>query len=344
MQSASTVWVNGREVGYNEGGMEPAEYDVTPHVQAGENTLAVRVYGYSDGTYLEDQDTWRLSGIYRDVALIAAPPVHVRDVFVVTDLDGAYRNAELRVAAEVSHYGRGEARGYRLRATLYERKAPTIVGASFSSQPFTVPAAGHVTVSLRTPVVAPRLWSAEHPHLYRLVLELLSPDGEVGEVVGSRVGFREVAIRDQAFLVNGRPVKLNGVNSHMQHPDTGRAVDVATMRKDLTLMKQFNVNAVRTSHYPPDIEYLDLADELGVYVIDETNDEAHSTEYLSERPEWRAAYVERGRKMVLRDRNHPAIVIWSAGNESGSGHEHLRRDRRGEAARPHPPLALRRQQ
>ena len=139
------------------------------------------------------------------------------------------------------------------------------------------------------------------------------------ETLGVRVGFREVEVRGQALLVNGRAVKLNAVNSHVHHPDTGRAMDVATMREDLVLMKRFGVNAVRTSHYPPNVEYLDLADELGVYVIDEAGTEAHATEFLSERPEWREAYVERGRKMVLRDRNHPSIILWSAGNESGSG-------------------------
>jgi beta-galactosidase len=319
VKSASYVWINGQEVGYNEGGMEPAEYDVTEHLQPGSNTIAVQVYRFSDGTYLEDQDMWRLSGIYRDVYLMATPPVHVRDFFVTTDLDADYRDAELRIAAAVSNYGEEPADGYRIRATLFPSDDTAPVVESLESRTLSIPTSGAVTASLAVIVASPRLWSAEQPHLYRLVLELVGPGGDVVEVLGSVVGFRETEIRDQAFLVNGRPVKLNAVNSHVHHPRTGRTMDVATMRQDLVLMKQFNINAVRTSHYPPNPEYLDLADVLGVYVIDETGDEAHATTWLSERPEWREAYVDRGRKMVHRDRNHPSVVIWSAGNESGSG-------------------------
>jgi beta-galactosidase len=319
VKSASYVWVNGEEIGYNQGGMEPAEYDVTDVLRPGSNTIAVQVYRFSDGTYLEDQDMWRLSGIYRDVFLMATPPVHVRDLFVTTDLDDDYRDAELKVQAEVSHYGAETAEGYRVRATLYPDEGSTPFLGPFESGGLAIPAGGTIDTSLSANVDSPRLWSAEHPHLYRLVLELMGPDGEVDEILGARVGFREMEIRGQAFFVNGRSVKLNAVNSHVHHPDTGRTMDVATMREDLVLMKRFNVNAVRTSHYPPNPEYLDLADALGVYVIDETGDEAHSTTFLSERPEWRAAYVDRGRKMVRRDRNHPSVVIWSAGNESGSG-------------------------
>ncbi|MCG6926381.1 MAG: DUF4981 domain-containing protein [Acidobacteria bacterium] len=319
VKSASYVWVNGKEVGYNQGGMEPAEYDVTDVLRPGSNTVAVQVYRFSDGTYLEDQDMWRLSGIYRDVYLMATPPVHVRDFFVTTDLDDNYRDAELKVQAEVSHSGEGKAEGYRIRATLYPDDGSAAVQDPFESRQLSIPAGGAVAASLSASVEAPRLWSAEHPRLYRLVLELLGPDGATGEILSTRVGFREMEIRDQAFFVNGRSVKLNAVNSHVHHPDTGRTMDVATMREDLVLMKRFNVNAVRTSHYPPNPEYLDLADALGIYVIDETGDEAHSTTHLSGRPEWRAAYLDRGRKMVHRDRNHPSVVIWSAGNESGSG-------------------------
>lgn len=319
VKSASYVWINGQKVGYNQGGMEPAEYDVTEYLQSGGNTIAVQVYRFSDGTYLEDQDMWRLSGIYRDVYLMATKQVHVRDFFATTDLDADYRDAELEIATEVSNYGDQTAGGYRIRATLYPSDDTTPVVEPFASPSLSIPARGTVAETLSVSVAAPRLWSAEHPNLYRLVLELVKPDGVVVEVLGSAVGFRETEIRDQAFLVNGRPVKLNAVNSHMHDPVTGRTMDVATMRQDLVLMKRFNINAVRTSHYPPNPEYLDLADELGIYVIDETGDEAHATIWLSEQPEWQAAYVDRGSKMVHRDRNHPSVVIWSAGNESGSG-------------------------
>ena len=319
VKSAAYVWVNGKEVGYNQGGMEPAEFDVTGHLRPGANTIAVRVHRFSDGTYLEDQDMWRLSGIFRDVYLMATPRVHLRDFFVTTDLDRDHRDAELTIAAEVSHFGEGTAEGYRVRATLFPGDGAAPVAEPFGSEPLSIRAGGTVATRLSATLESPRLWSAEKPNLYRLVLELVGPGGEVGEILGARVGFREIEIRDQALFVNGRAVKLNAVNSHVHHPDTGRAMDVATMRKDLVLMKRFNVNAVRTSHYPPNPEYLDLADALGVYVIDEAGTEAHATTFLSERAEWRAAYVDRGRKMVHRDRNHPSVVIWSAGNESGSG-------------------------
>jgi len=319
VKSASYVWINGREVGYNQGGMEPAEYDVTEYLQAGSNTIAVQVYRFSDGTYLEDQDMWRLSGIYRDVYLVATPQVHLRDFFVTTDLDTNYRDAELKIATEVSNYGQENTDGYRIRAALYPSDGITPVVQPFETRDISIPAGGTLADTLAVSVASPELWSAEHPNLYRLTLELVGPLGDVVEVLGSVVGFREMEIRDQAFYVNGRSVKLNAVNSHVQHPTTGRTMDVGTMREDLSLMKRFNINAVRTSHYPPNPEYLDLADQLGVYIIDETGDEAHSTTWLSERPEWKAAYVDRGSKMVYRDRNHPSVVIWSAGNESGSG-------------------------
>ncbi len=321
VHSASYVWVNGKEVGYNEGGMEPAEYDVTRYLKPGqENTLAVQVLRYSDGTYLECQDFWRLSGIFRDVYLMATPPVHIRDLYVTTDFDADYKDAVLRVTADVRNFGGDTIRGYMLRARLFDAdRTPAWNAAPLSSIAINVRPGDSQTVTLEQKVVNPLKWSAEYPNLYTLTLALVGVDGKVTEVVSSRIGFREVEVRNQAIYINGVAVKLNGVNSHMQHPKTGHAMDVETMRRDLTIMKQFNINCVRTSHYPPNPEYLELADELGMYIIDETGDEAHATEYLSGQPAWRAAYVDRAVRMVKRDRNHPSVVIWSAGNESGSG-------------------------
>jgi len=319
VKSASYVWVNGQEVGYHQGGMEPAEYDVTPYLREGGNTLAVRVYRYSDGTYLEDQDMWRLAGIYRDVYLMATPQVHARDIYVTTDLDAAYTNAVLTVQTEIENYSDAPIQGYSLRAHLLDGKGKRVFRKPLRQDAIDVGAGQTVTVTLRADVAHPAKWSAEHPNLYTVGAELLDERGKVVEVLRTRTGFREVEVRDQAVYVNGMPIKFNGVNSHVHHPDTGRTMDVETMRRDLTLMKQFNINCVRTSHYPPNVEYLDLADELGMYIVDETGDEAHATIYLSERPEWRQAYIDRARRMVRRDRNHPSVVIWSAGNESGSG-------------------------
>jgi len=315
--SASFVWINGREVGYNEGAQEPAEYDITDFVKPGSNTLAVNVYKYSDGYYLEDQDYWRLAGIFDDVWIYATPSVHIFDWQAVTDLDEKYRDANLNLSVSVKNYAKVSAQNVSLRATLYDASKKII--KTFTSDKFSIDPASGRTVELSGLISNPEKWSAEYPNLYTLTFELLDPSGLTTEVISGRIGFKETEIRNQVFYLNGVPVKLNGINSHMQHPISGHTMDEATIRKDLTLFKQFNINCVRTSHYPPVIRYLELADEYGVYVIDETGDEAHATEYLSGRKEWEPMYRERARKMVLRDRNHPSILFWSAGNESGEG-------------------------
>ncbi len=309
VKSASTVWVNGREAGYNEGGMEPAEYDITPLIRGGENVLAVRVLGYSDGTYLECQDMWRLFGIHRDVYLMATPATRIRDFQVETDLDGSHENATLKVRTYVRcHPPETPSGNLKLRIRLFDADGRAVFGDGLTKD-VGMEGKRDAAVDFSWSIRKPLKWSAEKPNLYTLVLALEGPGGLPLEILSSRVGFREVEIRDQAVWVNGVRVKFNGVNSHVHHPVTGRAMDVETMRRDLTLMKQFNINCVRTSHYPPNVEYLDLADELGLYIVDETGDEAHATEFLSDDPAWREAYVNRGRKMVLRDRNHPCVVI-----------------------------------
>ncbi len=319
VHSASYVWINGKEVGYNQGGMEPAEYNITRYLRSGENSIAVKVLRYSDGAYMEDQDTWRLSGIYRDVYLMATPGVHIRDYYITTDLDKDYKNATLSVEAEVKNYTKQNINGYSLRVQLYNDSGqPVPEGEGLIS-------AGQInknsasTLSGLFQITDPGKWSAEYPNLYTLVMELLDESNQVVEILSSRVGFREVEVKNQAIYINGAPIKFSGVNSHMLHPETGHTMDVKTMKKDLFLMKQFNINCVRTSHYPPNVEYLDLADELGIYVVDETGDEAHDYQFISHLPEWREQYLDRMKKMVYRDRNHPSVVIWSAGNESGPG-------------------------
>ena len=318
VHSASYIWVNGKDVGYNQGGMEPAEFDITSYLKKGENSLAVRVLRYSDGAYMEDQDTWRLSGIYRDVYLMSTPQQHIRDFYVTTDLDDSYMDAELQINAWVKNYGQKNPVSPDVRFTLFDPLGNEVPGSKALVSAGQVNQGEEMAVRHSVKISDAELWSAEYPHLYTLTMELLSK-GEVMEVLSSRVGLRQVEVIDQAICVNGIPIKFNGVNSHMMHPETGHAMDVETMRKDLHLMKQFNINCVRTSHYPPNVEYLDLADELGIYVVDETGDEAHAYTQISHMPEWREQYLDRMRKMVYRDRNHASVVIWSAGNESGSG-------------------------
>lgn len=315
--SASFVWINGKEVGYNEGGQEPAEYNVTSYLKPGKNTIAVVVYKYSDGYYLEDQDYWRLAGIFGDIWLSATPKVKIFDWVATTDLDENYMDAKLNISVDLKDYSDRPQNGFSVRTVLYDNDRREIAKATSGKISFEN--GNKQTIQHTLMVKQPAQWSAENPELYHLIFELLDPAGNVTEVIAGRIGFKETEIRDQVFYLNGKPVKLNGINSHMQHPVTGHTIDEATMRKDLSILKQFNLNCVRTSHYPPVSRYLELADEYGIYVVDETGDEAHATEYLSGNKDWEAMYRERARKMVLRDRNHPCILFWSAGNESGEG-------------------------
>lgn len=315
--SASFVWVNGKEVGYNEGAQEPAEYNITKYLKPGKNTIAINVYKYSDGYYLEDQDYWRLAGIFDDVWLFATPKTHIFDWNAITDLDKTYTDARLDLSVYVKNYSATTVNDFTLRTILYD--ADRKIVKTLLSEKFSVMAGSKQTINLSDDIKNPAKWSAEYPNLYSLTLELLNSAGKTIEVINGRIGFKETEIRNQVFYLNGVPVKLNGINSHMQHPTLGHTMNEETIRNDLSLFKQFNINCVRTSHYPPVTRYLELADEYGIYVVDETGDESHATQYLSERKEWEAMYRERARKMVLRDRNHPSILFWSAGNESGEG-------------------------
>ena len=314
--SASFVWINGQKVGYNEGAQEPAEYNITPYLKPGENTLAVCVLKYSDGYYLEGQDYWRLAGIFDDVWLYAAPSVRIFDWQIITDFDNTYTDSELSVRVKVKDYTDIRGEGYQLKARLTDKNGHT--AAEFSSSSFRMEAADKI-IPLHTSVKNPQKWTSETPDLYTLQLELLTAGGDVQDRIETVTGFKKTEIRDGVFLLNGVPLKINAQNSHMQHPEWGHVVDEATIRKDFELLKQFNFNAVRTSHYPPVNRYLQLANEYGLYVIDEVGNEAHATEWISNMPEYEAMYRDRSRKTVLRDRNYPCILFWSAGNESGEG-------------------------
>ena len=315
-QSASFVWINGQQVGYNEGGQEPAEYDVTPYVKSGKNTMAVCVVKYSDGYYLEGQDYWRLAGIFDDVTLYATPKTRLFDWFVTTDLDDQYRDADLKVCVDVKSYEESTAT-YAVRATLTDAQGQKV--RELLSEKFQMTGKGKKSLTFASQIENPNKWTSETPYLYNLKLELLSESGAVMQQITSRIGFKETEIRNQTFYLNGQPIKVNAINTHMQDPVKGHVMDEATIRKDMEILKQHNFNAVRTSHYPPVNKYLELADEYGLYIIDETGDEAHATEYVSSDEKFLPMYLERVRQMVLRDRNHPCVLFWSAGNESGEG-------------------------
>ncbi len=323
VDSAFHLWVNGKEAGYSQGSRLPSEFDITDLVHSGKNILAVRVYQWSCGSYLEDQDMWWLSGIFRDVYLVARPKVYIRDFCVTTELDGSYQDGVLQCTAFVENKSDLESLAANLVAELFDSDGSTLIGSAGADCSLQNDCESIVAFSI--PVHNPYKWSAEAPYLYNLVISLKNADGAIIEAIPWKVGFRQVEIRGGNLLVNGVPVMFRGVNRHDHHPDLGRAVPYETMVKDVVMMKQHNINAVRTSHYPNDPRFYDLCDEYGLYVIDETDLETHGFELtgdanrLSDDPLWKEAYLDRIQRMVYRDRNHPSIIMWSLGNESGFG-------------------------
>jgi len=321
VDSAFYLWVNGREVGYSQGSRLPAEFDVTAYLRPGENTLAVRVLRWCDGSYLEAQDMWWLSGIHRDVILYSLPDAHIRDFFVTTKLTNGYRDAELKAAVRVRAASPADLAGYELAMNLYAADGAPVFDAPVTAK--VVCDERNDVTELTARVAEPLKWSAEQPNLYTLTLTLSDPAGKAVHAERSRVGFRQVELRDGRFLVNGVGVLLKGVNRHEHDDRRGKAVSVESMIADIRLMKRFNINAVRTSHYPDDARWYDLCDEYGIYVIDEANIESHSVwGRLANDPAWTVAFLERGVRMVERDKNHPCVVMWSLGNESGYGPNH----------------------
>ena len=327
VDSNLTLWVNGQEVGYSEDSRLPAEFDITPYLRPGENLIAAQVMRYCSGSYLECQDFWRMSGIQRDVVLYSKPPVCLEDFSVRTFLDQAYRDATLEIEARITK--RASAEGWTVEASLYDGAglpvpAEPLIGAPSAVTAFELRTQRKTAVAhMQAHVSAPHLWTAETPYLYTLVLTLIDPQGRALDFESCRVGFRQVEIKDGVLLVNGQRLVIRGVDRHEHHPVRGRALSEEDMRSEIVLMKQFNFNTVRTSHYPDHPLWYDLCDEYGLYVIDEANIETHGLGgELSQDPLWAHAYLERGSRMVLRDKNHPCIILWSLGNESGSGPHH----------------------
>ena len=315
--SASFVWINGKEVGYNEGAQEPFEFDITKYVKPGKNTIAVHVVKYSDGYYLEGQDYWRLAGIFDDVRIYATPTVRLFDWYVVTDLDDTYTDAMFDLTVDIKKYTDEPSDSYKVKAILTDDTGRQVV--ELTSEPFKSSGAGKKQVRFKQNISNPKKWTSETPNLYSLEMQLLGSTGKVVDLIRTKTGFKETEIRGEVFYLNGVPLKLHAQNSHMQHPELGHTMNEETIRRDFEILKQFNFNAVRTSHYPPVNRYLELANEYGLFIIDEAGVEAHATEYVSRREDFTEMYRERARQMVLRDRNYPCILFWSAGNESGEG-------------------------
>ena len=332
VDSCYEVFVNGQAVGMSKVPHMPAEFDITAMVQPGSrNVVAVRVYQWSDGSYLEDQDMWRMSGIFRDVYMMGLPNVHIRDIRCNAQLACDGRDGVLQLEVDVLNASKYDCEaGLTIGAHLYDDGVDaTPIDAAMIDQ-VSADAGFQKTYSCELHVADVAPWSAEHPRLYTLIISLDGPSGE-RFVIGKRVGFRTVAICGQVFTVNGAPIKIKGVNRHDDHPDLGHTVSIDAMRNDLALMKQHNINAVRTSHYPNDARFLDLCDEYGLYVIDETDLESHGTitsdsydnySMMPNMESYREAFVDRAERMVCRDRNHACIIMWSLGNESGYGPSH----------------------
>ncbi len=326
--SACKVWINGTEAGYSEDSKLPHEFNITPLVRAGENTLAVMVPRYCTGFWLECQDYWHLSGIQRDVMLYAKPVAHIRDYVVQTRFDADYCDAELFVSVHMNERP-DLADGYAVELELWDPAdqavaiAPASAAISAVSPMYgdTDPERG--AARFRIPVQEPDQWTAETPSLYTLVMTLRNPAGDAVDFERCRVGFRQVEIRDGIILLNGRRLVFRGVNDHEHHPERGRALTEDDMREELLAMKRLNFNAVRTCHYPRHNAFYDLCDELGMYVVDEANLETHGIQaQITKDPLWMNAFMERAQRMALRDRNHPSVVAWSLGNESFHGPHH----------------------
>nr|WP_240519620.1 glycoside hydrolase family 2 TIM barrel-domain containing protein [Amycolatopsis antarctica] len=321
--SAYFVWVNGQYAGYDQGGYTPAEFDISRALRPGPNRIAVQVHRWSAGSYLEDVDQWRYSGIFRSVGLHSTPGTYVEDVTLRTDLDEDYRDATLSAAVDLGHKPGGTTGRHEVTASLRDA-AGTEVGRTSGAVDVTGPGA---RAELAIPVRDPAKWTDETPNLYSVVLTLTGPDGRVTHITGETTGFREIEIRDRQLLVNGEAPLFKGVNRAETDPDHGRHVPKAAQERDIALMKQVNINAVRNSHYPADPYFYELADRNGIWLDDEVDIETHNHENCAEwcqadEPEWRDAFMDRFTGMVERAKNHPSVFMWDTGNEAGLGAHH----------------------
>jgi beta-galactosidase len=328
VQSAFYVWINGQRLGYSQGSMEPSEFNVTKFLKAGENQIAIEVYKYCDGSYLEDQDMWRFGGIHRDITLFHTPYIRISDLNIRTLLDKNYENATLEIDPELSAFVNQTAKGYKVRAVIENLINVTADAASILNldnkaalmNEWNPQRGPRKTGRIKAEIKNPLKWTAETPNLYTLYISLEDSTGKVIERICQRIGFRSVEIKNGQMLVNGKPVRLRGVNRHEHDPKLGKVMTEALMLKDILLMKQANINAVRTCHYPNVTRWYELCDSLGLYVMDEADIEEHGLRgKLASDPDWIQSFLDRTIRMAERDKNHTSIVMWSMGNEAGYG-------------------------
>ncbi|MBS0001410.1 MAG: DUF4981 domain-containing protein [Cyclobacteriaceae bacterium] len=322
VKSACWVWINGRYVGFDKGSMTSGEFDITNYVKTGKNQIAVKVVRWCDGSYLEDQDMWRFAGIYRGVYIYSVPDVHIEDLYITTDLDEQYKNAELQVKFNILNNLTENVEKLSLTAYLFfeGQEIKKLIGNVQN-----LPAGEETWVLLSKSIENPDKWSAEKPNLYTLIVELRDSNKKVIQITEEKVGFREIEIKNKQLLINGVAVLMKGVNRHEHDPRLGRTMTRELIEKDMKLMKQLNINAIRTSHYPNDPLFYDLADQYGFYVCDEVNAECHYGEhYLAGLPGWEKAFMDRTERFVHRDKNHPSVIMWSMGNECGLAEVHFK--------------------
>ena len=318
--SAMYIWVNGEKVGYSENTKSPTEFDVTNYVKAGKNQVAVEVYRWSDGSYLEDQDFWRLSGIDRDVYLYSTDNIRIVDFFARPDLDTSYKNGSLSVDVKLKNMNAVSKNNQTVEAKLVDA-----MGKEIFTKNLKINLAAHAgeLITFKQNVTAPKLWSNETPYLYTLLLKLKDENGKFIETVSTQIGFRKVELKNGQLLVNGIRIMVHGVNIHEHNPKTGHYQDKETMMKDIRMMKQLNINSVRCSHYPNNLMWVKLCNKYGLFLVDEANIESHGMGYGKENmafdPAWDEAHLDRTYSLVERDKNFPAVIIWSLGNEASNG-------------------------
>jgi beta-galactosidase len=321
VSAAFYVWINGEMAGYSEDSKSPAEFNITPYLKAGKNSIAVQVYRWCDGSYLEDQDFWRLSGIQRSVWLQARDKSYIRDYFSKATLINNYKDGRLDLDVSVINNNSVPAR-LKIEASVYDDTVKVFSGYQETDK------ADSSDISITGDLNGVKPWSAESPYLYTLVMTLSDEQGKNIESVSSRIGFRTSEVKGSRYLFNGKPIRLKGVNTHEHNMVTGHTIDADNILRDLTLMKAYNINAIRTSHYPEPEMFYYLCDKYGFYVIDEADIESHGIGYdkdvtLADKPEWLSQHMLRTQRLVERDKNHPCVAIWSLGNEAGDGHNFL---------------------
>jgi len=324
VQSAMYLWINGQKVGYSENSMSPAEFEISRFLRKGENKLAVEVYKWCDGSYLEDQDMWRLAGIFRDVDLFVRPKTYIQDYSVHAEPNSDFSKAQINLKFNLENRS-----GIDTQALTLETRISGFTSfgdpleIQLSKKDISVKKNASQEISLSAEMLHPRLWSAEKTDLYELVLTLKNAKNEILETAQCHFGVRKIEVHDDVFTINGKAVKLKGVNRHEQHPRTGKHVDRQTMIRDLELMKQANINMIRTCHYPDQPLFYELCDQYGFYVMDEANQESHGfgigNSIIGDDPKWKKSHVDRAVALVQRDKNHACVIFWSLGNEGGKG-------------------------